>query len=221
MDFRAALLERQSYLEALIRDLEAAMRLGEKDSAGELSSYDNHPAESSSNLYEREKDVGQLERARGRLRAVVAALARWEDGTYGYCLRCGAPIQKERLEAVPEAAYCLSCQMEIDARSPLPDRPAEEDVLWPPFGRRPGEEESAEYDGEDAWQDVARYGTSNTPADIPGAKSYDATLLEGNEPLSMTIISPGNETVTEARARENAGAVEGTDALPAEGPPLS
>lgn len=223
MDFRQALLERKRYLETVIEDLQAGLLLGEKDSAGELSAYDNHPAEASSNLYEREKDVGQIERARARLRQVNQAIERWDEGTYGYCLRCRAPIAAARLEAVPEAAYCLSCQEEVDALSPMPDRPAEEDVLAPPFGRSStGDTGQVEYDGEDAWQDVARYGSSNTPADIPGARRYDETLIEGNRPLSMTVIEPGGrEETTEVRAGENAGAVEGIDTLPREGPAVS
>ncbi|SFJ30859.1 TraR/DksA family transcriptional regulator [Jannaschia pohangensis] len=43
------------------------------------------------------------------LRAIDAALARIEDGTYGTCAKCGDPISTERLEAVPTAALCRNC----------------------------------------------------------------------------------------------------------------
>lgn len=47
---------------------------------------------------------------RAALADVEAALARVEDGTYGACLDCSAPIPVERLEAMPAAGYCVSCQ---------------------------------------------------------------------------------------------------------------
>ncbi|MEM7643009.1 MAG: TraR/DksA family transcriptional regulator [Pseudomonadota bacterium] len=43
------------------------------------------------------------------IRAIDAALQRIEDGTYGVCVRCGADILSERLEAVPTAALCRHC----------------------------------------------------------------------------------------------------------------
>lgn len=38
------------------------------------------------------------------------ALRRLDDGTYGFCEGCGAPIPFERLEAVPHARRCVSCR---------------------------------------------------------------------------------------------------------------
>lgn len=50
-----------------------------------------------------------------RLQQVVAALRRIEDGSFGECRRCEEPIASSRLEARPEAPFCLDCQEEIDA----------------------------------------------------------------------------------------------------------
>jgi RNA polymerase-binding transcription factor DksA len=35
------------------------------------------------------------------------ALVKIEDGTYGLCERCGKPIEKARLKALPYANLCL------------------------------------------------------------------------------------------------------------------
>ena len=43
------------------------------------------------------------------LRAIDAALARVEDGTYGKCKGCGEDISAERLAAVPETPFCRTC----------------------------------------------------------------------------------------------------------------
>lgn len=38
------------------------------------------------------------------------ALLKIEKGTYGICEKCGKEISKERLEALPQAIYCIKCQ---------------------------------------------------------------------------------------------------------------
>ena len=42
-----------------------------------------------------------------RLREVEDALDRLEDGTYGTCEDCGAPINLERLKVLPFTTYCV------------------------------------------------------------------------------------------------------------------
>lgn len=44
------------------------------------------------------------------LRAVVAALRRMDDGTYGTCTDCGIDIPFERLQVQPMAQRCARCQ---------------------------------------------------------------------------------------------------------------
>lgn len=65
---------------------------------------------------DRELMIHTLDRESHRLRQVRAALARIEDGSYGYCLGCGDPIPAKRLDAVPWAAYCVRCQEAVDAQ---------------------------------------------------------------------------------------------------------
>ena len=44
------------------------------------------------------------------LREVEGALERLRDGTYGTCMECGMPVSRKRLEALPWARYCVTCQ---------------------------------------------------------------------------------------------------------------
>lgn len=46
---------------------------------------------------------------------IEAALGRMDDGTYGICGQCEAPIRVERLVAIPQARYCVACQGSRDA----------------------------------------------------------------------------------------------------------
>lgn len=40
---------------------------------------------------------------------IRAALARIEAGEYGICVRCGAEISEERLDALPATPFCRDC----------------------------------------------------------------------------------------------------------------
>lgn len=53
------------------------------------------------------------------LREIADALQRIEQGTYGVCLECEEPISVKRLDAVPWARYCVTCQEAIAARAAL------------------------------------------------------------------------------------------------------
>lgn len=46
---------------------------------------------------------------RKTLKEIEEALLRVQDGTYGHCERCQKLIDEARLEAVPQAAMCISC----------------------------------------------------------------------------------------------------------------
>lgn len=50
------------------------------------------------------------------MRQLRQALARFEDGTYGFCEECGQPIGASRLLARPEARLCIDCQTRAERR---------------------------------------------------------------------------------------------------------
>jgi DnaK suppressor protein len=53
--------------------------------------------------------AAELDRLHGELGAVDDALRRLDDGSYGSCERCGAPLGDDRLEDDPTAARCRAC----------------------------------------------------------------------------------------------------------------
>ena len=44
-----------------------------------------------------------------QLRRVQSALERLDHGDYGECVRCRRPIERRRLQALPEADRCATC----------------------------------------------------------------------------------------------------------------
>ena len=53
--------------------------------------------------------IGLQTSTSARLEAIVAALTRVADGTYGACSSCRAPIPYGRLLVMPETTLCVAC----------------------------------------------------------------------------------------------------------------
>jgi YteA family regulatory protein len=152
------------------------------DQTGELSAYDNHPADLGSEMFERSKDIALNVNAKHELEQVLQALQSIEDGTYGTCIICHEPILFERLEAIPTTQYCKSHVPDTNVSN---YRPVEEEFLNPPFGRTSfdNNDSETEFDGEDAWQIVESWGTSNTPAmqESNQIDNYNEMYIEADE----------------------------------------
>ncbi|MDO7905386.1 TraR/DksA C4-type zinc finger protein [Paenibacillus sp. JX-17] len=151
---------------------------------GELSPIDNHPGDLATELYDREKDISLNEHDEFMLERVESALHNIEQGTYGICVKTHQPIPFERLKAVPYTIYTKESSPETVVSN---NRPVEEEFLAPAFGRTNLDEHDSQngFDGEDAWQIVESWGTSNTPAMAEGNEidSYDVMYQEAFEEM--------------------------------------
>jgi len=104
------LVEIRSDLERQLARLERSMAVTEEaarpveldqQAVGRLSRMDSlQNQHMSRNLQERE---------RVRYTAILRALKRMEEGTYGICTGCGQPIEPGRLQVMPEVEHCPAC----------------------------------------------------------------------------------------------------------------
>jgi DnaK suppressor protein len=101
--FKATLLARQSELEGLIGNREAAAIETSADALDQIQ-----------HAVERELALGTLARESAGLRDTRAALRRMADGAFGACVDCEEDISLKRLAAVPWAARCIPCQERSD-----------------------------------------------------------------------------------------------------------
>ncbi|MFW6079298.1 MAG: TraR/DksA family transcriptional regulator [Gemmatimonadota bacterium] len=97
-------------LEAALARLERSLDIGEAASrpvqldqtaVGRLSRIDS--------LQNQMMSQGLREREQARLSAILAALRRIEEETYGDCADCGRAIAYERLVVFPETTTCVAC----------------------------------------------------------------------------------------------------------------
>jgi len=64
---------------------------------------------------DRDMAVETLNQQARSIHDIRAALERIEEGTYGSCERCEEPIPSKRLDALPWARMCVTCQSEVEA----------------------------------------------------------------------------------------------------------
>ncbi|MFL0269595.1 TraR/DksA C4-type zinc finger protein [Candidatus Clostridium radicumherbarum] len=126
----------------------------------ELSIYDNHPSDVATELYDAEKGRALKEHEISLIGKIEDSLRNVENGTYGKCKMCGREISEERLEFIPYAEFCVSCQEKNANLKPREknNRAIEEDVLGKPFGYGFNDFDETYnqvgYDAEDSYQDV-------------------------------------------------------------------
>ena len=71
------------------------------------------PEEEAVDLEETDVEQAILDNEKTLLVEVQQALARIDNGTYGICSNCGQPIPEKRLEAIPLAALCVTCESKL------------------------------------------------------------------------------------------------------------
>ena len=104
---RQRLLEEKAELQEQLTTIEeTSFATSQSDISGEVS-FDEENADAGTFTFERERDLSIENNVRDLLGKIDRALARMDEGTYGICSRCGKPIEKARLRALPYVDLCL------------------------------------------------------------------------------------------------------------------
>jgi DnaK suppressor protein len=69
--------------------------------------------EEATEVFELEKRLAMERQINDTLAQIDHALEKIDNGTYGTCDRCGQPIKRGRLEALPYANLCLACKANL------------------------------------------------------------------------------------------------------------
>ena len=100
------LKEREAALRSRIEDLKKRLHVID----AELDSHQSRDWEELA--VEREEDevlegIGQS--GLTEIEGIRAALGRIEDGSYGFCMKCGDEISEQRLDVLPATPFCQKC----------------------------------------------------------------------------------------------------------------
>lgn len=106
--FRAKLL---AWREDILQEARETIQRLQDDSQNHAD-----PTDRASSEADREIELRARDRQRKLIAKINAALARIEDGTYGYCQETGEPISIKRLEARPIATFSIEAQERHERR---------------------------------------------------------------------------------------------------------
>lgn len=106
-DLKQRLVEEKAELETQLTAIEeTSFAASQSDLSGEVS-FDEENADAGSFTFERERDLSIENNVRDLLGKIERALARMAEGKYGICTRCGKPIEKARVKALPYVDLCI------------------------------------------------------------------------------------------------------------------
>jgi DnaK suppressor protein len=106
-ELQARLVGERDELQAQLTTIEEdTFAVTQSDMSGDVG-LDDEPADAGTTTYEREKDLSIENNVRDLLQKIERALRKVDAGTYGICERCGKPIEKARIKALPYVDLCI------------------------------------------------------------------------------------------------------------------
>ncbi len=106
-EFEARLrAERTELSEQLTTIEDQTFATTQSDLSGDVG-VDDESADAGTATFEREKELSIEQNVRDLLQKIDRALKRIDAGTYGICERCGKPIEKARIKALPYVDLCI------------------------------------------------------------------------------------------------------------------
>jgi RNA polymerase-binding transcription factor len=105
--YKKKLMTRREELTKTIARTQEEGRAADEDPTVDL-------ADKAANSYTKEFLFGMTNADRTILNMIDEALRRIQSNTYGTCATCEEELQQKRLEAVPWAKNCISCQEKLE-----------------------------------------------------------------------------------------------------------
>ena len=106
-ELHTRLIGERDELQAQLATLEEdTFAVTQSDMSGDVG-LDDESADAGTATFEREKDLSIENNVRDLLQKIERALKRVDAGTYGICDRCGKPIEKARIKALPYVDLCI------------------------------------------------------------------------------------------------------------------
>jgi DnaK suppressor protein len=106
-DLRARLTDERAELQEQLTTLEdQTFATTQSDMSGDVG-LDDEAADAGTATFEREKDLSIEHNVRDLMQKIDRALKRMDEGRYGICDRCGKPIEKARVKALPYVDLCI------------------------------------------------------------------------------------------------------------------
>ncbi|MBN1521246.1 MAG: TraR/DksA C4-type zinc finger protein [Candidatus Aureabacteria bacterium] len=114
-NYRKKLIELKEKIEGVFENLTRDhLKEQMRDSSGDLSGYSLHMADAGTDNFDREFAINIAGRENEILQAIDRTIEKIDNQTYGICEMCGQEITTKRLDAIPYAERCFTCESEIE-----------------------------------------------------------------------------------------------------------
>lgn len=148
----------------------------DKELSSELSSYDNHPADSATDLFVTEHSWGIKSMLEKKAIELEEAQIRLQEERYGICETCGKQIGEERLVVLPETKTCIVCAKESDQqikdmKESFKNRPQEEGALDTRVGTKTIGDPLLQNEGMEYLDELMRFGSAQSPQEVGNYKN--------------------------------------------------
>lgn len=153
-----------------------SMNISGNISTGELSSYDNHPADVATEVFQVEHARGLKAVHEDSINKIDEAMNRLDGEGFGICKDCGASIDEERLEILPDTKLCITCAREKDhlineAREAIRSRPHEDNAGS--NVKRVRERFERQDAGTDIFIELIKFGSAESPSEEGNFKDFN------------------------------------------------
>jgi DnaK suppressor protein len=106
-ELRTTLVSERELLKRQLETIEEnSFAVSQSDLTGEVA-FDDETADAGTATFERERDLSIENNVRDLMQKIDRAVERMDAGTYGVCERCGKPIEKARVKALPYVDLCI------------------------------------------------------------------------------------------------------------------
>gem|GEM_PF-1144628 len=116
--------KRQETMRELLDNVGQALTEGQQrrlESVGDV-------ADQALRTFERDRSIFLMEIRNRKRQSLDEALIRLDEGTYGVCAECGIDINEKRLQAVPFAKLCVTCQSRTELLEQIERAEVREDL---------------------------------------------------------------------------------------------
>ncbi len=100
---------RRQLVESRDRTRERLAELAKRPERGSALGFGKRIGDGTTEAVSRLTDIGVGDSLERVLARTERALAKLDEGTYGQCDACGAPIPPGRLRALPDGGLCVAC----------------------------------------------------------------------------------------------------------------
>ncbi|WP_130806814.1 TraR/DksA C4-type zinc finger protein [Senegalia massiliensis] len=195
--YKSMLLKEREDIKQTIKGIKDNFDGSITNASGEISAYDNHPADIGTELFMQEHNIKLSDNQKNIMTKINIALKNINEGNFGNCIVCGKEIEEERLDIIPYTVTCKNHREKIDEVIGMTDTKEQEYLSNILRRMNKDDKDYVGTDGEDIIQKVEQFNRiENDPSNSTG--DYNG-VFDDNDKGSVEDIESISEEFYEGQ----------------------